>query len=92
MVQSKGASGPKTPASAMEDPLKPKKQISGAEKYTSPKSRISNPGRAVDNLSNNMGSTGFGTNYDMDDMQSSASFNSRMFDQFKDMDSISQFG
>jgi len=39
-----------------------------------------------------LGSTGFGTGYDMEDMQSTASFNSRMFDQFKDMDSISQFG
>ena len=44
-------------------------------------------------LSQRLGSSGFGgTSYLEDDVASTASFSSRMFDQFRDLDSISQLG
>ena len=44
-------------------------------------------------LSARLGSSGFGgTSYLEDDVASTASFSSRMFDQFRDLDSISQLG
>ena len=56
------------------------------------KTNLSQPEVTPDELSNlnRMSTSGYGMMDD--DTISSASFNSKMFDQFKDLDSISQLG
>ena len=70
------------------DQLKPMKKSSAGERV-SPKTAA----QAAEFLSHRPPSSGFGgTSYLEDDLASTASFNSRMFDQFRDLDSISQLG
>ena len=74
------------------DPLKPMKKISqNSPKMTNLKPNLSQD-HVPDELSaiNRASTSGYGMMED--DTISSASFNSKMFDQFKDLDSISQLG
>ena len=75
------------------DPLKPIKTISAkSPRMASLKNNHSQQEVGPDELSaiNRTSTSGF--NMMEDDTISSASFNSKMFDQFKDLDSISQLG
>ena len=75
-------------SAAALDPLKPMKKSSAGERV-SPKTAAHQP----EMLSHRQASSGFGgASYLEDDLASTASFNSRMFDQFRDLDSISQLG
>ena len=79
--------------SPVADPLKPIKTISAkSPRMASLKNNLSQQEVGPDELSaiNRTSTSGF--NMMEDDTISSASFNSKMFDQFKDLDSISQLG